>query len=97
MLIICTRPSGCWRWAASWGSLVAGQPTDDPAAYNLPEARTDFIFCVLGERLGLWGLALVLGLYAIIVWRGLAVASATREPFGRLVAVGRWRCWPSRR
>jgi cell division protein FtsW (lipid II flippase) len=71
-----------------WGSLVSGQPTDDPAAYNLPEARTDFIFCVLGERLGLWGLAVVLGLYAVIVWRGLTIAAATREPFGRLVAVG---------
>jgi rod shape determining protein RodA len=72
----------------AWGSLVAGQPTDDPAAYRLPEARTDFVFCVLGERLGIGGLALVLGLYAIIVWRGLAIAAATREPFGRLVAVG---------
>lgn len=71
-----------------WGSLLAGQPTDDPAAYNLPEARTDFIFCVLGERLGLWGLALVLGLFAFIAWRGLVIAAATREPFGRLVAVG---------
>jgi len=71
-----------------WGSLAAGQPVDDPAVYHLPEARGDFIFCVLGERLGLPGLAALLGLYALLVWRGLAIASVTREPFGRLVAAG---------
>ncbi len=71
-----------------WGSLAAGQAVDDPAAYHLPEARSDFIFCILGERLGLVGLAAVLGLFALIVHRGLAIAAATREPFGRLVAVG---------
>jgi cell division protein FtsW (lipid II flippase) len=71
-----------------WGSLVAGQPTDDPAAYRLPEARSDFVFCVLGERFGLAGLAVVLGLFGVLLWRGLAVAAATREPFGRLVAAG---------
>jgi rod shape determining protein RodA len=71
-----------------WGSLLTGQPTEDAVAYRLPEARTDFIFCVLGERFGVAGLGVVLTLYGLLVWRGLAIASATREPFGRLVAVG---------
>ena len=71
-----------------WGSLLGGQVVDDPAVYHLPEARSDFIFCVLGERLGIPGIAAVLGLFALLTWRGLALASATREPFGRLVAVG---------
>ncbi|MEE8452363.1 MAG: FtsW/RodA/SpoVE family cell cycle protein [Thermoguttaceae bacterium] len=71
-----------------WGSFVCGEPTDDTAAYRLPEARSDFIFCVLGERFGLPGLALVLVLFGLLAWRGLVVAMATREPFGRLVAVG---------
>jgi len=71
-----------------WGSAIAGQAVDDPAAYHLPEARSDFIFCILGERFGLVGIAVVLGLFALLVWRGLAIAGATREPFGRLVAVG---------
>ena len=71
-----------------WGTMIASQTLDDPAAYHLPEARSDFIFCVLGERLGLLGIGLVLGLFALLAWRGLAVAAATREPFGRLVAVG---------
>jgi len=71
-----------------WGSAIAGQAVDDPAAYHLPEAQSDFIFCLLGERFGLVGIGAVLGLYTLLVWRGLAVAAATREPFGRLVAVG---------
>ncbi len=71
-----------------WGSLVAGQVVDDPAAYRLPEARSDFIFCVLGERLGLLGAAGVLGLFGLLAWRGVAIAAGTREPFGRLVAAG---------
>ncbi len=71
-----------------WGSLVAGPAVEDSAAYRLPEARSDFIFCILAERLGLAGIALLLFLYGLLIWRGLAVAVATREPFGRLVAVG---------
>ncbi len=71
-----------------WGSFVTGQLTDDPTAYRLPEAQSDFIFCVVGERFGLPGMAFMLGLYAWIVWRGLAIAAETREPFGRLLAIG---------
>lgn len=72
----------------AWGTLVAGAASCDPAACHLPEARTDFIFCVLGERLGLLGQAAALGLFAILAWRGMAVSAATREPFGRLAAAG---------
>ena len=71
-----------------WGSLLAGQPTEDRAAYRLAEADDDFIFCVVKERLGLPGAALTLALYAILAWQGLAIAAAAREPFGRSFAVG---------
>ena len=30
------------------GSELAGMPIDDPAAYHLPAARTDFVFCLIG-------------------------------------------------
>ncbi len=71
-----------------WGSFFRGPATGDMAVYHLPEDHTDFIFCVLGERFGLPGLALVLVLYALIVWQAAAVAMETREPFGRLLATG---------
>lgn len=70
------------------GSWRQGDATDNPAAYRLPEARTDFIFSVVGERFGLVGCTATLVLFLVILLRGLSVASATREPFGRLVAVG---------
>ena len=72
----------------AWGSLWTDPGVEDPAVYHLPEARSDFIFCVLVERLGLAGGAVVLWLYGVLVWRGLAIAAGTREPFGRLVAAG---------
>ncbi len=71
-----------------WGSRLTGQAVDDPAAYRLPEARSDFIFCVLGERFGRPGLALVLGMFGLLGWRGMRIAAATRDPFGRLAAAG---------
>ena len=37
----------------------------------LPEAHTDFILAVIGEELGLAGVALVMGLFALTVGRGL--------------------------
>ncbi len=71
-----------------WGSLLGGQAVDDSAVYVLPESRTDFIFCLLGERLGLWGLGIVLGLFGLLVWRGSMIARDCQEPFGRLLAAG---------
>jgi rod shape determining protein RodA len=70
------------------GSLINGEAVDDRAVYHLPAARTDFIFSVLGERLGWLGAGGVLLLFCLLVGRSLALADATREPFGRLVAAG---------
>jgi len=70
------------------GSWIAGQTVEDPAAYQLPEARSDFIFCVIGERFGWPGVVGTLGLFAFLVWRGLVIAATTREPFGRLLVAG---------
>ncbi len=58
------------------------------SAYSLPESRTDFIFCLIGERWGLVGCSLTLLLYVVLIGRGLMVAADTQEPFGRLLAVG---------
>lgn len=71
-----------------WGSALAGAACDDPGACRLPESHCDFIFPVVCERFGLVGAGGVLLLYALLVWRILGVAAATREPFGRLVATG---------
>ena len=40
----------------------------------LPEAHTDFLFAVLAEEFGLVGILVVMGLYSILVYRGLNIA-----------------------
>ncbi len=54
----------------------------------VPAQRTDFVFTAIGEQLGFAGGALVLGLYAVIVWRMLIIAALARDRFGQLVAAG---------
>ncbi len=74
---------GGWR-----GSWLGGEVTRDRSAYFVPEPHTDAIAVVLGERFGLWGLGGMLLLFLLLVWRTLSVAQATREPYGRLAAIG---------
>jgi cell division protein FtsW (lipid II flippase) len=69
------------------GSEVSGRLLEDDA-YRLFAAQTDFVFCMVAERWGLAGGVLTLAVYLVLFARGLMIANATREPFGRLVAVG---------
>jgi rod shape determining protein RodA len=72
-----------------WGSALARSDDDDQEIdRRVPEPQTDSIFCVIGERYGIAGCGLVLLLYGLLIWRGLAIAEQTREPFGRLIVVG---------
>ena len=41
--------------------------------FYLPEAHTDFVFAVLAEELGLLGAIAVVGLFALLIWRAMAV------------------------
>ncbi|MFE9255069.1 FtsW/RodA/SpoVE family cell cycle protein [Streptomyces sp. NPDC006879] len=50
--------------------------------------RSDFILTTVGEELGLAGTMAVLLLYGLLVQRGLRMAVAARDPFGKLLAVG---------
>jgi rod shape determining protein RodA len=52
----------------------------------LPERSTDFIFAVIGEELGLLGLAALLVGYLFIVGRGMTMALQCRDAFARLLA-----------
>jgi rod shape determining protein RodA len=54
----------------------------------LPEDHTDFIFSNLAERMGFVGGLLLLGLFFVLVWRMLHVATIARDRFGVLLAVG---------
>jgi rod shape determining protein RodA len=54
----------------------------------LPEHHTDFIFAVVGETYGFAGCALVLSLYALLVWRGLRILTLAKNLYGALIAGG---------
>jgi len=54
----------------------------------IPEQHTDFIFTVVGEELGFVGCAALLGLYFMLVWRGLHIMSATEDALARAIAAG---------
>ena len=54
----------------------------------LPEKQTDFIFTMLAEEFGLFGGLGLLGLYALIIGWGIAIALRSRSQFGRLLAMG---------
>ncbi len=54
----------------------------------LPESHTDFIIAVLAEEFGLFGVVLLIGLYSLIVARGLYVAWQAQNNFSRLLAGG---------
>jgi cell division protein FtsW len=54
----------------------------------LPAAHTDFIAAVIAEETGLLGIAILLLLYAVLVWRGFRAARRAVEPFGTYLALG---------
>ncbi|MFZ7102320.1 MAG: rod shape-determining protein RodA [Peptococcaceae bacterium] len=54
----------------------------------LPEQWTDFIFAVLAEELGFIGAGLLLVLFLVVIYRGLKIASLSRDLFGSLIATG---------
>lgn len=54
----------------------------------LPEPVTDSIFAVLAEEAGLIGVAFVLILFSLFLWRGMRIARQAPESFGKLLATG---------
>ena len=59
--------------------------TQNTLAY-VPENHTDFIFTIVGEEFGFLGAAVVLGLFVVLLWRGLRIAMMSKDLYGTLVA-----------
>jgi len=57
-------------------------------AFYLPEAHTDMIAAVVGEELGLMGIAMVVGLFGLFGYAGLQTARKARDPYAKLLAAG---------
>ncbi|MBA3397069.1 MAG: putative lipid II flippase FtsW [Deltaproteobacteria bacterium] len=54
----------------------------------MPEAHNDFILAPIGEEMGYLGVALVLLLFGVLVWRGIRAALGARDVFGGYLAFG---------
>jgi cell division protein FtsW len=56
--------------------------------FYLPEPHTDFIFSVVGEELGLFGVLVILAFYSIIVHKGIQISLAAQDKFASFLALG---------
>ena len=72
---------------ASGGPTGKG-PGNIPVGQHVPEAHNDMIFALIGEQFGFLGSAVVLGAYIVLFAAGIEISGATKEPFGRLIALG---------
>ena len=54
----------------------------------LPESGTDFVFAGFAEQRGFVGAALLLGLYLLVLWRGLRVVTVARDLYSAIAAGG---------
>ena len=54
----------------------------------VPERHTDFIFAVVGETYGFVGAAIVLSLFALMIWRALRILTLAKNLYGALLAGG---------
>lgn len=77
------------------GWFGAGLGDSVQKMFYLPEAHTDFLFAVLAEEMGFFGILVVIGLYFLLFWRGLAIgfqAFQQKRFYAAYVAYG-LTCW----
>ncbi|MBE6157287.1 MAG: stage V sporulation protein E [Firmicutes bacterium] len=56
--------------------------------FYLPEPQTDFIFSIIAEEFGVVGAFIVVGLFLIILYRGINIALNTKDLFSKYLAFG---------
>ncbi len=89
-----TRRNYCWQTeqakiaVGSGGFFGKGLTQGIQKSYWLPQATDDFIFAASAEELGFVRIAIILGCFFIIGYRGFLIAYRTHDKFEMLVAVG---------
>jgi len=77
-----------WRSFFNGGIFGVGLGHSVQKMNSLPAPHTDFILAVLAEEAGILGVLLLVGLFLVILVRGLSIAARTRDEFGQLLALG---------
>jgi rod shape determining protein RodA len=72
----------------SGGKTGRGDEATQTKLDFLPEHHTDFVFSVVGEEFGFVGAALILSLFALLIWRALRTLTVAKNFYGALVAGG---------
>ena len=80
-----TRQSLIAIGSGQFGGKGFLEGTQNTLSY-VPENHTDFIFTIVGEEFGFLGALVVLGLFAVLLWRGLRIAVMAKDLYGTLVA-----------
>ena len=70
------------------GKTGRGEAATQTKLDFLPEHHTDFIFSVVGEEFGFMGAAMVLSLFALLIWRCLRILTMSKNLYGTLIAGG---------
>ena len=70
------------------GKTGRGEDATQTKLDFLPEHHTDFVFSVVGEEFGFMGAALVLSLFALLIWRTLRILTMSKDLYGTLIAAG---------
>jgi cell division protein FtsW len=73
-------------YKGGWFGVGIGQATTK--LIGLPFAATDSIFAVIVEELGFLGAFGLIGLYAVLAWRGLKISSRAPDHLGSVMAAG---------
>lgn len=71
----------------SGGVFGAGLMESKQKLLFLPDAHTDFIYGIVGEETGLFGSALLVAGFLVILWRGLRAYAHAADQFGRYLAL----------
>ncbi|MCU0444214.1 MAG: FtsW/RodA/SpoVE family cell cycle protein [Microscillaceae bacterium] len=74
--------------AISNGGLIGRGPGRSIQRNFLPNPYSDFVFAIILEEYGLLGGAVVMGLYLLLLYRGMMVVATSSQPFGGILAAG---------
>ncbi len=74
--------------AIATGGLTGKLPGNSDQRNFLPNPYSDFIYAIIIEEYGLLGGLLVLGLYLLLIYRGIIVVAGSSNAFGGILAAG---------
>ncbi len=70
------------------GFLGVGPGNSNQRELFLPQSYDDFVFSIVGEEYGFWGVTIVIILFALFIYRGLKLSKSLQDDFGRYLAFG---------